>query len=499
MRHLHWLLAALLPLGANAAEAPAGKPDAKSAESAGVAERSSTHKASVTIRGQRIAYTATAGTLVLKDKAGKPRAEVFHVAYVRDGVRDAATRPVTYVFNGGPGSSSVWLHLGVIGPRRVAFADAVQPTPAPYTLTDNAWSLLDASDLVFIDPVGTGYSRALGDAKAEEFYGVKEDVESVGEFIRLWTVRAKRWNSPKFLAGESYGTTRAAGLVAHLQEREGMFFDGVMLISSILNFQTARFDTGNDLPYITFLPTYAATAWYHDRIPSKPPLETFLADARRFAEGEYAAALMLGSRLPAERRREVAARVAAFIGTSAEFVERTNLRPSIQRFTKELLRDQRRSVGRLDSRYRGIDADAAGERFDTDPSYTAILGPYTAVLNDYVGRELGYAEDRTYEILSGEPGRAWKWGGHGYLDVGESLRSAMSRNPHLRVHVANGYYDLATPFFATEYTFDHLGLEPELRANVSMSYYEAGHMMYSHPASLEKLSRELHAFVTKAR
>jgi carboxypeptidase C (cathepsin A) len=499
MRMHRWLMIALLlPLSAVAADPPKAAPaeNAKT-ESPTPVERTSTSKGSVTIDGRRISYTATAGTLLLKDKAGKPRAEVFYVSYVRDGVSDPSKRPITYTFNGGPGSSSVWLHLGVIGPRRIEFADAVQPQPAPYTLTNNPHSLLDASDLVFIDPVGTGYSRALGETKAEEFYGVKEDVDAVGEFIRLWTVRNQRWNSPKYLAGESYGTTRAAGLVAHLQEREGMFFNGVMLISSILNFQTARFDVGNDLPYITFLPTYAATAWYQGKINPKPELQAFLADARRFAETEYASALMRGSRLSAEDQRVIAAKVAAFIGVSADFVQRANLRVDIGRFTKELLRDERRAVGRLDSRYRGIDIDAAGERFDTDPSYTAILGPYTAALNDYLRRELRFDDDRKYEILSGEPGRNWKWGNSGYLNVGENLRSAMSRNPHLRVHVANGYYDLATPFFATEYTFDHLGLEPELRRNVTMSYYEAGHMMYSHPESLAKLARELHAFVSE--
>ncbi len=448
------------------------------------------------VNGATVAYTVSAGTVVLRDAdSGKPRAEIFHVAYLRDETGERAKRPVTFVFNGGPGSSSVWLHLGIIGPKRVNFADAVQPQPAPYELVDNEHSLLDASDLVFIDPVGTGYSRALGETKASEFHGVKEDVESVAEFIRRWTQENGRWNSPKFLAGESYGTTRAAGLVNHLQNSEGMFFDGVMLISSILNFQTARFTPGNDLPNILFLPTYAATAWYHDRIQPKPALEPFLDEVRRFSEGDYASALMLGDRLPADRAADIARRVAAYTGTSEAFVRENNLRISIFRFTKELLRHQRRSVGRLDSRYIGIDRDAGGERFDADPSYTAILGPYTAALNDYVRRQLKFEEGRKYEILSGEPGRNWKWGSGGYTNTGEDLREAMSRNPHLRTHVANGYFDLATPFFATEYTFDHLGLEPHLRGNVSMSYYESGHMMYQHAESLAKLGRELRAFV----
>lgn len=489
----HWILglAAFAFLGAAmAADKPAEKP--------AVEPRSSSTKGAVNIGGQRVAYTATAGTLVLKSDDGKPRAELFYIAYTRDGVADRNKRPVTFTFNGGPGSSSVWLHLGAFGPRRVDFADAVQPAPPPYGFVDNEHSLLDVTDLVFIDPVGTGYSRPAGEAKAEEFQGVTEDVRSVAEFIRRWTVENGRWNSPKYLAGESYGTTRAAGLVDHLQDAEGMFFNGVILVSSILNFQTARFDPGNDLPYITFLPTYAATAWYHGRIQPKPALEPFLEEVRRFAETEYAQALMLGARLPAVQEQAVAAKLARYMGVSEQFVRNANLRVNIFRFTKELLRDQRRTVGRLDSRYVGIDADAAGERFEHDPSYTAILGPYTAALNDYVRRELKFEDARKYEILSGQVNQRWNWGqanGGSFVNVGENLRRAMSRNPHLKVHVANGYYDLATPFFATEYTFDHLGLEPALRGNVSMSYYEAGHMMYSHPESLAKLKRELAAFI----
>lgn len=453
------------------------------------------------INGQQVRYTATTGTILLQSDDGKPRAEIFYIAYQREGVANRSARPLTFSFNGGPGSSSVWLHLGVLGPRRVVFPDGVQPPPPPHGLADNEFSLLDVSDLVFIDPVGTGYSRPAGEAKADEFQGVTQDVQAVAEFIRRWTTEHQRWNSPKFLIGESYGTTRAAALVDHLQNAEGMFFNGVMLVSSILNFGTARFDTGNDLPYITFLPTYAATAWYHGRIQPKPPLESFLREARSFAETDYAQALMLGARLPEARAREIAQTLSGFIGLSPDFLLRANLRPSIQRFTKELLREQRRTVGRLDSRYLGIDADAAGETPSHDPNYTAILGPYTAALNHYLRSELGYEDARKYEILSGDVNRRWNWGaanGGSFVNTGEQLRSAMSRNPHLKVHVANGYYDLATPFFATEYTFDHLGLEPELRGNVTMSYYEAGHMMYSHEPSLVALGQALRAFVAEA-
>ena len=496
------LLSSALALGAAAGEPAKDKEkDAKKAETA--TETSAVTKRTVTIAGKAIAYTATAGTLILKDDKGEPRASIFYVSYTKDGVKDRGERPVTFTFNGGPGSSSVWLHLGTFGPRRVAFADAAAPQPAPYGFVDNAHSILDSSDLVFIDPVGTGYSKPLGEAKLEDFTGVKEDVKATGDFIRLWTTRNNRWQSPKFLAGESYGTTRAAALVNHLQNSEGMTFNGVILVSSILNFQTARFDTGNDLPYITFLPTYAATAWYHGAVKKTGALEPFLAEARAFAAGEYAQALMKGSKLGAPEADAVAGKLAHYTGVSKEFVLQANLRVDIARFTKELLRAQRRSVGRLDSRYQGIDEDAAGERFDHDPSMTAIMGPYTAALYDYVRSELKVEDERKYEILSGTVNGKWKWGaegfgGGGYINVAEDLRLAMSKNPHLKVLVANGYYDLATPFFATEYTFDHLGLEPDLRGNVTLTYYPAGHMMYVHAPSLAQLKLDVSGFIEKA-
>jgi carboxypeptidase C (cathepsin A) len=489
-------LALTLPLAA-------GEPSKTDAPKAKESETTAVTKRTVTIGGKPIAYTATAGTLILKDDKGEQRASMFYVAYTKDGEKDRGARPVTFTFNGGPGSSSVWLHLGTFGPRRVAFADAQLPAPAPYGFVDNAHSILDATDLVFIDPVGTGFSRPLGEAKLEDFTGVKEDVKAVGDFIRLWTTRNNRWQSPKLLAGESYGTTRAAALVNHLQNTEGMTFNGVILVSSILNFQTARFDTGNDLPYITFLPTFAATAWHHGAVADRPAtLEAFVAEARAFAAGEYAQALMKGSKLGAAEADAVAGRLARFTGLSQDFVRQANLRVSIQRFTKELLRSKRLTVGRLDSRYTGVDDDAAGETADYDPSLVAIMGPYTAALYDYARSELKVEDERKYEILSGTVGGKWKWGdqgsGGGYVNVAEDLRAAMSRNPHLKVLVANGYYDLATPFFATEYTFDHLGLEPPLLGNVTMAYYPAGHMMYVHGPSLAQLKTDVAAFIAKA-
>ncbi|MGD8378355.1 MAG: peptidase S10 [Gammaproteobacteria bacterium] len=494
------LAATLVPAGATfAADATATKTE-KAAEKP-VEQTSVTHH-TARIDGHTIRYTATAGTLFLRDDKGQPTASIFYVAYTRDGVDNTDKRPITFAFNGGPGSSAVWLQMGALGPRRVSFKDGIQPPAAPYKLEDNAYSILDKTDIVFIDPVGTGYSRALGDAKPKDFQGVEEDVKSVGEFVRLYTTRAKRWNSPKYLAGESYGTTRAAALVNYMQANKGMYFNGVILISSILNFETASFETGNDLAYITYLPTYAATAWYHKAIQPRPKdLEAFLQQARDFAAGEYAQALMKGSKLGDAERNAVAEKLAHFTGLSADYIKKSNLRVNIFRFTKELLRDQRRTVGRLDSRYLGIDHDAAGEMFEHDPSYTAIMGPYTAVMNKYLHGELKFDENREYEILSGKVNRNWNWevkGHRGYVNVAEDLRKAMSTNTHLQLFVANGYYDLATPFFATEYTMDHLGLEPSLRDHITLTYYPSGHMVYLNEPSLAQLKKNIAAFIDRS-
>ncbi|MBL8802925.1 MAG: peptidase S10 [Planctomycetes bacterium] len=436
----------------------------------------------------------------LTDEAGKAKAELFYVAYVLDGVSDPAQRPITFAFNGGPGSSSVWLHLGAFGPRRVRMAAEGWAPPPPYELIDNAHSLLDVTDLVFIDPVTTGYSRAAEGESAAQFHGVTPDVEWVAEFIRLYTTRELRWPSPKFLAGESYGTTRAAALAGHLQERHGMYLNGIVLVSAILNFQTARFDVGNDLPYVLFLPTYAATAWHHKRVSREyqNDLRAFLDEVERFALLEYMPALARGDALPAAERERLVAKLGRYTGLSLEFIERSNLRIEIGRFTKELLRDERRTVGRLDSRFKGIDLDAAGERYEYDPSMSAILGPYTATINDYVRRTLKYENDLPYEILTGRV-QPWKYDQENrYLNVAETLRKAMTRNPYLKVFVASGYYDFATPYFAADYTFQHLGLDPSLRGGVSFGYYNAGHMMYIHEGELARFKRDIAAFVRAA-
>ena len=490
-------------------EKPAEKPAEKTTDKAGdksdktkdekkPEEKVVQTKHSIKIGGQEIKYTATAGTILLKLEDGTPKASVFYIAYTKDDVGDSAKRPITFTFNGGPGAASIWLHLGAFGPRRVEMGDAGSLLPPPYKLVDNESSLLDLTDLVFIDPVSTGFSRAVPGEAPKQFHGVEEDIQSVGDFIRLYATRNKRWTSPKFLAGESYGTTRAAGLSGYLQQRYGMYMNGIILISSILNFQTAEFDTGNDLPYILYLPTYTAIAWYHKKLPAdlQGDLQKAVQESRNFAAHEYADALMSGDTLPAARRAEIAQKLSRLTGLSAEYIQRSDLRIEIQRFDKELLRDQRRTVGRLDGRFTGIDQDAAGSRPDYDPSLAAIVGPYTATFNDYVRGDLKFESDLFYEYLTGRV-RPWNYAPYEnrYINVAETLRSAMTENPFLRVFVGKGYYDLATPFFAAEYTFDHLSLDESLRGHLSGGYYEGGHMMYVHQPSLVKLKKDLAQFI----
>lgn len=456
----------------------------------------------ITLDGEELAYTATAGFMPMRSESGELLATIFHIAYTLDDVDDPTTRPVMFVFNGGPGSSSVWLHMGSLGPMRVLMTDEGEALPPPARLAENEGTWLKATDLVFIDPVGTGYSRPAEGREQREFSGLSEDAESVGEFIRLWTTRNERWLSPKFLAGESYGTTRAAALARHLQSRHDLYLNGIVLISSILNFQTARFDVGNDLPYALFLPTYTATAWKHGKLPRdlQGDLQRALRESETFALGEYWTALAKGDGLSAAEHDAIARRLARLTGLSEEFVAQSNLRIEIGRFCKELRRDERLTVGRLDSRFTGVDRDAAGERYEYDPSLAAISGPYAAALNDYVRRDLGFESDLPYEILTGRV-HPWRWGSEssqGYANVGEDLRRAITQNPHLKVHIANGYYDLATPYFATEYTVSHLGLEARHRANISMSYYESGHMMYIHQPSLVELREHAERFIREA-
>jgi carboxypeptidase C (cathepsin A) len=469
----------------------------------------------VDVNGQRIHYATRTGYLTLEAEDGAERARMFFIAYTRlsdregkDGTRkafaegDPSARPITFSFNGGPGSSSVWLHLGVLGPRRVATAEDGNTLPPPYRLEDNAYSWLDLTDLVFIDPVSTGYSRSAGEVEEGSFHGVEPDIASVGDFIRRYCSAYQRWGSPKFLIGESYGTTRAAGLTLHLQQRYGMELNGVILVSAITQFQTARFDAGNDLPYPLFLPSYAATAKYHGKL--KAPydtmaLEPFLDEVEAFALGAYWSALAQGDALDPVAKANTVHQLAAYTGLSKTWLERADARINIHRFTKELLRDESLLVGRFDARMTGLDMDANNAYGERDPSYVpAIKGAFSTLINDYLGRELGFSSTLPYEVLTGRV-RPWDWNTRNrYLNTADRLREAMEGNPFLDVWIANGYYDLATPYFATEYTLSHMGLSPEARARVRMSYHPAGHMMYLLPESLERMKELARRFYSEA-
>jgi carboxypeptidase C (cathepsin A) len=449
--------------------------------------------------GGEIAYNATAGLLTLRDDEGKERARLFHTAYVRQGVEDASRRPVLFAFNGGPGSSSVWLHLGAWGPRRVVLGpEGQQPAPPPQ-LADNPHTLLDQADLVFIDPVGTGLSKPSEGIEAKEFHGVEGDLESVGRFIAQWVTEHGRWTSPIYLGGESYGTLRSAGLAHLLQERHGLYLSGLVLVSVVLNMQTIRFAEGNDLPYVLFLPSYAATAWHHGALApdlQARPLEELLAEVERFAVEDYSVALLRGASLDPVGYEAVLRKLARYTGLGRAYLDRCRLRVDMGRFGKELLRDRGRTVGRLDSRYTGIDRDDAGENPETDPSHTAIFGAFAGAFNHYLRTELNYQAETRYQIMA-ELYNNWNYGDwqNRYLDLSERLRQALSHNPHLRVFAANGYFDLATPYFATQYTFDHLMLPPELRAHLAMGHYQAGHMMYVKESEAGRLAEDVRRFL----
>lgn len=448
------------------------------------------------IAGKTIAYTATAGTLPLSGEDEKRKADVFFVAYTV-AAEPGRERPVTYCFNGGPGSSSVWLHMGMLGPKRVELpAEPVVPAP-PTRVIPNPYSLLDVTDLVFIDPVSTGYSRPAEGEKKEQFHGYTEDLNSVGRFIHLYTTKYGRWGSPKFLCGESYGTLRAAGLAKHLQDRYNLELNGIVLVSTVLDFQTLLFDETNDLPYVLFLPTYAATAWFHKQLPEDlqaKSLDEVTKEAREFALGDYATALLKGGDLPAEKRQEIIDRYARLTGLSPGFVERSELRVPQERFGKMLLRREELTVGRFDSRYSGPDRDPAGTMTRYDPSAAALFGPFTAAFYQYVRSDLGITKETPYEILTSKV-RPWNYGDfeNDYVQSSVGLSDAMAKNPHLKVFVANGYYDLATPFLGAEYTFSRL-LPTVRRENVTLGYYEAGHMMYVHEPSFAKLREDLLKF-----
>ncbi|NQW30833.1 MAG: peptidase S10 [Ignavibacteria bacterium] len=458
-----------------------------------------TTKHTVTIDGKKIDYEATAGHLTLTKEDGTERAKVFFIAYTKTGVTDVSARPLTFSFNGGPGSSSVWLHLGVLGPRRVAMNADGTTLPPPYKLVDNEQSWLDLTDIVFIDPVSTGFSRASEEKNAKEFHGYNQDIESVGDFIRRWISENKRWSSPKYLIGESYGTTRASGLSNHLQMKYGMYLNGVILVSAVLNFQTIDFNDGNDLPYSIFLPTYTATAWYHKKLSPEmlgKPLSEVVAAARTYAESDYTVALMKGAGLPPGERLTVVQQLAKFTGLTPDYIEKTNLRPVIFKYCQELLRTEGFVIGRFDSRYKGAETNPLSESMERDPShYPTIAGCFSTCINDYLSRELNVTTTLPYEVLTG---RVWPWDfsnvQNEYLNVATQLGNAMLTNPDLKVWVLNGYYDLATPFYGTEYTFSHMDMASNQPYNVQMTYYQAGHMMYLLHSELESMKKDAKAW-----
>jgi len=463
-----------------------------------------THTA--TIGGTTFGYTATAGRFVLTEEDGEKKASFFFVSYVRDDVEDTAERPIVFAFNGGPGSASVWLHLGLLGPKRVHLDDEGNQPQPPGRLVANDASILDVADLVFIDPVSTGFTRAIPGKEASSFHHFARDIETVGSFVRLYLNRFGRWASPKYLIGESYGTTRSAGLAGHLLERYGMYLNGVILISSVLNFQTIAVDKttktfhrGNDLPYLLYLPSYAAAAWYHHKLGDDLQalaLTDLLAEVESFASGDYMTALWQGDRLSEEDRARVATRIARFTGVSPEFIERSDLRIEKFHFLKELLRADGYTIGRIDSRYKGVDRFLVGSMLENDPSIDATLGSYSAMFNDYVRRDLAYESDLPYEILNLDANKEWSYEDfqNAYVDVSETLRQTMSRNPHMRVFVASGYFDMATPYYATDFTLHHLGRNDDSR--ITERRYEAGHMMYVHTPSRNQLRDDLVSFLT---
>jgi carboxypeptidase C (cathepsin A) len=453
-----------------------------------------------TFGGQRIAYTATAGETYLKDKDGTPTAAITSYAYIKDGPLDPQ-RPITFLFNGGPGSGSVWLHMGAFGPRRVVIPNAKDDGAPPYPIIDNPDSLLDVTDIVFIDPVGTGFSKALGKTDPKTFWGVTADAKSVAQFIRIWLGENGRWNSPKFLGGESYGTTRS---VAVNHELDGQYNDvamnGIILISSILDFSVASESPGNELGYVTNLPSMATTAWYHDKVPNKPAnVADFAAEARAWAIGPYASALLQGNSLPAAQRAVIRTQLSRYTGLSETFLENADLRVSPGRFYKELLRDRGLVTGRLDTRYTGKDYDSAGEQPDNDPSFYAIDASYTAAMNSYVRADLGLKlENREYVTIGGVSDWDWKIagggrGGYDYLNVAQWLGESLRQNSGLRVFAGQGWYDFATPFFGAEYALNRTGIPNDGR--IQWHYYDAGHMMYVRSEDLAKLSSDIRAFI----
>lgn len=452
--------------------------------------------------GKTLKYTVTTGLMPSKEENDEIQATLFYVAYTLDTDTPKEKRPLMFSFNGGPGSASIWLHMGAIGPKRVKMQSEGWLPPPPYVLEDNEFTWLDQTDLVFIDPVGTGFSRARNRDIGRRYWSLQGDLDSVSEFIRLYLTRNSRWTSPLFLVGESYGTTRAAGLSGLMIER-GIAFNGIILLSSVLNFQSLTFQRGNDLPNIVYLPTYAAAAWYHKKLPAEnqsKPLRKLLDEVEKWDIGPYQEALNKGDKLTDSERRAIVDQLAKFTGLDKKYIENSDLRIDNGHFSAELLRDQKHTIGRLDGRFKGLNALNVAERADFDPSMTAIRPPYTATFNQYVRSELNFKTDLTYWVLGGGIGQ-WDFGvggQGGFADVSESLRSAFAKNPYMKLFVASGYYDFATPYFGTDYTMNHMRLDPSFQKNVTTEFYEAGHMMYIDLKSMAKLKKDIDAFIQKS-
>jgi carboxypeptidase C (cathepsin A) len=470
-------------------------------------EQSSVTQHTVRIDGQNISYTATASTTLLKNDKGEPEALMYSTAYTENGVKDLSRRPIAFLYNGGPGSSSVWLHMGAYGPRRVVTGNASPTAPSPYQLVDNQYSLLDKADLVFIDPIGTGFSHAVGKAKDSDFWGVQPDVHSLAQFISIYISRNHRWNSPKLLIGESYGTFRSVALCNYLQDHDGIYINGVVLMSSVLDLGTLNFTTGDDRSYILYLPTYAAVAWHYNLLKNRPAdLPSFLEQVRQFASTEYADALLKGSNLNDSEKQQVAAKMSAYTGLDDSYLIKANLRVNLSQFRAELFRSHGVTIGRYDARYNAATYDILEEYATSDPSYDAVLGAFTAAFNSYVRDELKFGDEMTYKVLPNAPSEHWNWKGstgnpqEGFPsapNVEDDLIHELLGNAYLQIQVENGYFDLATPFYATEFTMNHLLLPKSASDRIHLEYYDAGHMMYLHVPDLEKLSTNVRAFISQ--
>ena len=453
------------------------------------------------IGGRDIRYTATAGTILLRNDKDEPTASVFYVAYAAEGLGRKDRRPLTFSYNGGPGGSSALVHMGAFGPRTVVTTNGAQTPPPPYDIVDNQDSLLPSSDLVFVDAVGTGFSRVVGKGAGKDFYGLDQDGRAFEQFIRRYITTNDRWNSPKFLAGESYGTTRSAILVKMLQD-DGIAVSGVTLMSNVLDFATLEGGPGDDLPFWLYLPSEAAVAAFHNKLPAKPSdMNAFLTSVRSFAQGPYASALARGTSLPKAERDAIAAQLAADTGLPVDYLERSNLRVPPERFEKTLLGPDEKTIGRYDARFSAFDLDPVADSAEFDPSSDAIFAAFTASFNRYVREELHYRTDAEYRFLDYDVNRAWDFkrkGANTFVDVSGDLGTALTQNSYLRVFSANGLYDLATPFFATEYSLQHLGINPALQSHISYGYYPSGHMVYLNPVAHAALARDLAAFYRTA-